>query len=59
MNLGSNQTTKEDDLLFISSNGNSNTAGVTIASMYNKYIHEMNPRDDRWLYLIGFIIMAT
>ena len=38
---------------------NSNYVGVSIASMYNEYIHDMNSCNNRRLYMKGFIIMGT
>ena len=50
---------KEDERSLVSSKVNSNTVGLTIAYMYNKYIYDMNSRYNGRLYIKGFIIMCT
>ena len=43
--------TNEGDRLSSTYARNSNTIGVSIASMHNKYIHDMNSYDDRRKYM--------
>ena len=43
-------TNKKDELSSTCAR-NSNAIGVSIASMYNKYIHDMNSYDDRRKYM--------
>ena len=39
--------------------GLTDSIGLSIARLYIEYIHEMDSKDNRRLYIFGFIIMVT